>query len=181
MRKLLLASVAIVVASSTCGLSAFAAPGDAPSPPTAAEMQNVQEMHAAMLEAHLAGMKAGLKLTAEQEKNWPAFEAAIREAAKAREEGWRQMREQMREHASGAERPSPIDHMRLMSEHLGKMSAELTTLADAGKPLYDSLTDAQKRVFGPLLREFVQRGAHFGPQMMRHGGPEGEGGPGRME
>jgi Spy/CpxP family protein refolding chaperone len=176
MRKLLLASVAIAVTSSAWSLCALAAPGDAPSPPTAAEMQNVQEMHAAMLEAHLAGMKAGLKLTAEQEKNWPAFEAAIREAAKAREEGWRQMREQM----SGAERPSPIERMRMMSERLGKISTELTALADAGKPLYDGLTDSQKRVFGPLLREFVQRGAHPGIHM-RHGGPEGEGGPGRME
>jgi len=178
MRKFLLASAAVAGAvCSTWGLGALAAAGDAPSPPTAAETQNVQEEHAAMLEAHLAGMKAGLNLTAEQEKNWPAFEAAIREAAKAREEAWRQMRE----HMSGGERPSPIERMRLMSERLGKISAELTTLADAGKPLYDSLTDAQKRVFGPLLREFVQRGAHPGPQMMRHGGPEGEGGPARME
>ena len=39
-----------------------------------------------MLEAHFAGLKAGLNLTAEQQKNWPAFEAAIREAARAREE-----------------------------------------------------------------------------------------------
>ena len=43
-----------------------------------------------MLDAHLAGLKAGLKLTAEQEKNWPAFETAIREAPRrARKRGGR--------------------------------------------------------------------------------------------
>ena len=175
MRKFLLASAAVAVAvvGSGSGLGAVAAEGDAPPPPAAAETQNRQQERAAMLEAHIAGMKAGLTLTAEQEKNWPAFEAAIREAAKAREEGWRQMRERM----SGAERPSPIERMLLMSERLNKISEELTKLADAGKPLYDSLTDDQKRVFGPLLREFVERGRHPGPQMRR----EGEGGPGRME
>lgn len=177
MRKFILASVAIAaVVGSTWGLSALAAPGDAPASPTAAETQHWREDHAAMLDAHLAGMKAGLKLTAEQEKNWPPFEAAIREAAKAREEGWRQMRE----HMSRAERPSLIEHMRLMSEHLEKMSTELKTLADAGAPLYDSLTDAQKRLFGPLLHEFIEHGPHLGPHM-RHEGLEGEGGPGRME
>ncbi len=37
---------------------------------------------AAMLDAELAGLKAGLKLNPDQEKLWPSFEAAIRDAAK---------------------------------------------------------------------------------------------------
>ena len=76
MRKFLLASVAIAgLASSTFALNAFAASGDAPSGPDAAQIQRMQERHAVLLDAHLAAMKAGLKLTAEQEKNWPAFES----------------------------------------------------------------------------------------------------------
>ena len=39
---------------------------------------------AAFTDARVAGLKAGLKLTAEQEKNWPAVEAAIRDLAKDR-------------------------------------------------------------------------------------------------
>src|SRR2546430_8795422 len=35
-------------------------------------------------EARLAGLKAGLAFTAEQEKNWSAFEAAAREFGKLR-------------------------------------------------------------------------------------------------
>ena len=39
---------------------------------------------AAFTDARIAGLKAGLKLTAEQEKNWPAVETAIRDLAKER-------------------------------------------------------------------------------------------------
>ena len=39
---------------------------------------------AAFTDARVAGLKAGLKLTAEQEKNWPAVETAIRDLAKDR-------------------------------------------------------------------------------------------------
>src|SRR5207244_12263255 len=39
---------------------------------------------AAFTDARVAALKAGLKLTAEQEKNWPAVEPAIRDLAKDR-------------------------------------------------------------------------------------------------
>jgi len=57
-----------------------------------------------------------------------------------------------------SERPSPIERMTIMSEHLQKMGEQLKAVADAGKPLYDSLTDAQKHDFGPLMRDFNLRG-----------------------
>ncbi len=59
--------------------------------------------------------------------------------------------------ASG-ERPSPIERMTMMSEHLKKEAEQLEAVADAAKPLYDSLTDAQKRDFGPLMRDFKMGG-----------------------
>jgi hypothetical protein len=36
----------------------------------------------------------------------------------------------------------------------------LKAVAEAAKPLYDSLTDAQKRDFGSLMRDFRRRGKH---------------------
>ncbi len=157
MRKFLLASVAIAgLAGSTFAVNAFAAPGDQPTAPNAAVMQRLQERQAVMLDAHLAAMKAGLKLTDEQAKSWPAFEAAIRDAEKARADRWRQAQDRM----SQGERPSPIERMTMMSEHLQKMGEQLKVVADAAKPLYDSLTDAQKRDFGPLMSEFKLRGRH---------------------
>jgi hypothetical protein len=157
MRKFLLASVAIAgLASSTFALNAFAAPGDQPTAPNAAAIQRLQERQAVMLDAHLAAMKAGLKLTDEQATNWPAFESAIRDAEKARADRWRQAQERM----SQGERPSPIERMTIMSEHLQKMGEQLKAVAVAAKPLYDSLTDAQKSDFGPLMRDFKLRGHH---------------------
>jgi hypothetical protein len=151
MRKILFASIALAsLASATFAFDALAAT------PDAGQMQLMQERHALMLEAHLAAMKAGLKLTAEQEKNWPAFEAAIRDAEKARADRWRQARARMSE----GERPSPLERMTMMADHLQKMGAQLQAVAEAGKPLYDSLNDEQKRDFGPLMHEFKLRGGH---------------------
>jgi zinc resistance-associated protein len=157
MRKLLLASVAIAsVAGSTFVLDVSAALGDQPVVPYAAELQRSQERHAVLLDAHLAAMKAALKLTAEQEKYWPAFEAAVRDAEKARADRWGHARERM----ETGDRPSPIERMTIMSAHLQSMGTQLKAVADASKPLYDSLTDGQKRDFGPLMRDFKPRGQH---------------------
>jgi hypothetical protein len=159
MRKLLLVSIALAgLVGSPLVMSASAAADDAPAAADSARMQRLMDDQAVMLDAHLAGMKAGLKLTADQEKNWPAFEAAVREAAKARAESRRQMHERM----GDGERPSPIERMTMMSEHLQKMSTELKLVVDAGKPLYNSLDNTQKRLFGPLLRDFLPRGPHGG-------------------
>ena len=85
MRKLLLASAAIAgLAGSTFAPNAFAASSADNAVPSAAEIQRIQERQSVLLDAHLAGMKAALNLNAEQAKNWPAFESAIRDAAKAR-------------------------------------------------------------------------------------------------
>lgn len=161
MRRFLITAAAVAALASPLTLGAPASFADTTSPPPAADAQGREQMRAAMLEAHLAGMKAGLALTAEQQKNWPPLEAAIRAAAKEGEDARMQMRQQM----NGDERPSPIERMRRMSQRLSRISDELTKVADAGKPLYDSLTEPQKRVFGPLLRAFVERGGHHRDHM----------------
>ena len=151
MKKFVVAALAAAaLGGSALALGAAAAPGDPPPPGDAREAGGF------MLDAHLAGMKAALKLTPDQEKNWAAFEASVRDAAQARRDAMRAMRDTAR----GDERPSPIERMMIMSEHLQKTAEQLKVVADAGKPLYDSLTDAQKRDFGPLMRDFRLRGRH---------------------
>jgi zinc resistance-associated protein len=151
MKKIFLAGVAAVaLAGSAYAFAAYAAADDASS-----RFQLRMQERAALLDDHLAGLTAGLHLTADQEKNWTAFEDAIRSIAKDRMERMRAMREQRKDEA---QRPSPIDHMRMMSERLAKGSADLKTLADAASPLYASLDDTQKLEFGPLFRDFVREG-----------------------
>ena len=148
MKKFVVAALAVAaLGGSALALGAAAAPGDPPPPGDAREAGGF------MLDAHLAGMKAGLKLNAEQAKTWPAFESAIRDAAKARSDRWTQARERMAQ----SERPSPIERMTIMADHIEKGAAELRKVIEASTPLYASLDDAQKRDFGPLMRELKPR------------------------
>lgn len=114
---------------------------------------------AAFTDARIAALKAGLKLTPEQEKNWPALEAALREQAKARAERMAQWREKAKE---PVEHRSVIEGLQQRAKHLAARSAEMEKLADAAKPLYDSLDDAQKGRFRTLL--YIAAGRHW-----RHG------------
>jgi zinc resistance-associated protein len=157
MRKLLIASAAIAgLAGSTFASNVHAASGSEPVAPSAAQIQQMQDRESVLLDSHLAGMKAGLKLNEEQAKNWPAFEAAIREMSKAR---WGRTREAL-DRVTKAERPSPIERMTIMADHLEKSAADLRKVVDAGTPLYASLNDAQKSDFGPLMRQFKPSGQH---------------------
>ena len=97
-------------------------------------------------EARIAALKAGLKLTADQEKNWPALEQALKQAAKQRSEHYAAA------HAS-ADRPAdPIDRLRNYADGLTTRGATLKSVADAAAPLYQSLDEAQKRRFVTLAR-----------------------------
>jgi Spy/CpxP family protein refolding chaperone len=162
MKKLMLSSVAaMALAGSVFAIGAAAAPGD-PAPPPG-PMRDMGEGRAFMLDARLAGMKAALKLTPDQEKNWAPFEAAVRDAAKARRDEMRALREAKR----GDERPSPIEHMNTLADRLAKASADIKTIAGAAKPLFDSLDATQQRHFGPLLMALREHGPHDGRMMAR--------------
>jgi LTXXQ motif family protein len=108
-----------------------------------------RQQRAAIFDARLIGFKASLALTSDQEKNWPAFEAALRSFAQSSGQ-WR--------HHDGAKTdgdapPSPVDVMRRMSQRMGQRSAQLTALADATTPLYTNLDDNQKLIFRATLRQ----------------------------
>jgi hypothetical protein len=143
-----------------------------------------QEDVAAFTDARIAALKAGLRLTAEQEKSWPAFETALRDIAKARAE---------RAAARGSNEPrptDPIERLRRQAEMLTTAGAALKRLADAQEPLYTSLDDSQKHRFemlahlvGPRHMRFADGDRHErhhgGERNRQHHGPRGQGeGPG---
>lgn len=127
-----------------------------------------------MLGAKLAGMKAGLQLTPDQEKLWAPFESAVKDADKARMDAMRQM---MRAHEQG-ERMSPIDHLEAMADRLSRAAEDVRKIADAARPLYASLDDSQKHRFGMLGRMLMPERAGMMMQHMRGqmGDHMGEGG-----
>jgi zinc resistance-associated protein len=101
---------------------------------------------AAFADARIAGMKAGLRLNADQEKNWPAFEEAYRGLAKQRAE--RLAARQNEPPRSG----DIVAFMQRRAEVMTRRAAGFKQLADAASPLYQSLDDAQKRRFTVLAR-----------------------------
>jgi len=100
---------------------------------------------AAFGDARIAALHAGLKLTAEQEKNWPPVESALRDLAKQRSERFAAR--------ANADLPKdPIERLNLRAEVMGQRAAALKKLADAAGPLYKSLDEAQKHRFVMLAR-----------------------------
>src|SRR5208337_5390238 len=63
------------------GVTAEAGSGGSPGPAGMERMQHWAADHEALLDAKLGGLKAGLKLTPDQEKLWGPFEAAVRDLA----------------------------------------------------------------------------------------------------
>jgi len=108
------------------------------------------EDRAAFVDARIAALKAGLELTSDQAKNWPNFEKALRDRAQLRAEriAAREAEEQNADKAPSA----PFDRLAQRADNMAKKSAALKRIADAGKPLYDSLSDAQKARFKKLAR-----------------------------
>ena len=110
-------------------------------------------------DARIAALHAGLKLSAEQEKNWPVVESALRDLAKQRS-AWFAAR-------ASADRPKdPVERLALRADVMTQRGAALKKLADAVGPLYKSLDEGQQHRFAMLAR---LGGRHFGGERGPHG------------
>ena len=96
-------------------------------------------------EARLAALKAGLMLTPEQAKNWPAYEQAARDFGKLRIDRRMAMR-------SAPPSDDLVERLRRRATAMSDTGAALKKLADATEPLYKSLDENQKRRFAALNR-----------------------------
>jgi hypothetical protein len=98
--------------------------------------------------ARTARIKADLRLTPEQDKNWPGFESAMASMGKQNADREIARRDEQ------AKQQAPIDiigQMRLQARYLSERSADRKALADAAAPLYASLDNAQKQRFANEL------------------------------
>ncbi len=105
---------------------------------------------AAFLDARLAALHAGLELSADQEKLWPAVESAFRDLHKT-------IADQREQAKSAPHAVDPIARLRRVSENQIARGEALKKLSDAAAPLYSALTDDQKRRLPILLH-----GTHLG-------------------
>jgi LTXXQ motif family protein len=155
---------------------------------------------AAFTDARIAALKAGLELTTAQQQNWPAFEQALRGVAQLRTQAAAARHPQGQETGTAPQQNAqqqpqtardPFDRLAKRADTMAKMSAALQKVAEAGRPLYQSLTDTQKARFKTLSRmlrphprrvAFNERGRHggrgFGGGEHRGFAPNGGGGSG---
>jgi hypothetical protein len=136
MRKsLLLLTATTLVAGAALAGSAIAQERSRHAEPSANQLSDQSD-------ARTARMRADLRLTPEQEKNWAGFESAMRDNSKRRAD---------REIALRADRQKGpvdfIDQMRKGADSMSERSADQKKLADAAQPLFASLNDLQKRRF----------------------------------
>jgi hypothetical protein len=101
----------------------------------------------AFTDARIAALKAGLELTPDQAKNWPPFEQALRDMAQLRLQ-----RIEARLSGQNEAPTSPFDRLERRADAMAKRSAALKKVADAGAPLYQSLSSDQQQRFVRLAR-----------------------------
>jgi hypothetical protein len=171
MKKIATLALAALLAGS--GTYALAQPAPAPDAPAASQDQARQERRprlsqddfSRLVDARIASIKAGLKLNADQERLWAPVESAIRTSA-----GERFTR--MQERPSRDERRSR-DFMQRLEQRSAMASerAQRSTVVTAAlRPLWDTLTEDQKRIAPRLLREAVD---NDGPRWHERGGRRG--------
>jgi hypothetical protein len=140
MKTVLAATTALVLAGSAI---AYADPGHRAQ--ARHHWRPSAEDVAAYGDARIAALHAGLKLTPEQEKNWPAVESAMKDMAKQRSE-------RVSARASADKPKNKLDRMAMRGERMESRGSALKKFADAASPLYESLDKGQKRRFVVLAR-----------------------------
>ena len=130
------------------------------------------EDRAAFFDARVAAIHAGLRLTPDQEKLWPALEGAARDAMKT-------MRDERQKLRATGPATNPVDRLQRRAELLTLRGQSMQKIADAARPLYASLSDEQKHRL-PVLMHAGHHGwrERVGMWMRQHGWSRagGEGG-----
>ncbi len=165
---LALAGVAAIPATVALAATADKAGWTRPSAETIARLED----------GRLAMAKAALKLSPDQEKLWAPIEEQVRAAFKAREAKraeWEKTREERQKQRAEGKRPDLAERFDKMSQNMTERSERMKAFATAFRPFYGSLSEEQKDVLKPLMRDlapgFGGRG-HHGPRFAE-GGPGG--------
>src|SRR2546430_16015264 len=134
-KALIAGTTALTIAGSTLAFAQQPAPAERPH-----HSQLTADDVAAFTDARIAALKTALRLTPEQEKNWPAVEQALRDISKERA---------ARRAARGTAR-QPVDATQRLRDRADALAARAATrrrFGDAQKPPYQSPGGGPKRRF----------------------------------
>jgi hypothetical protein len=159
MKKVLLAGVAaLAIAGSTAVYAQH-------RPWSHGHMRMSAEDRAAFADARIAAVRAGLKLTPDQEKLWSPVETAVKEFAKLRIDRANARMNAMRDDSRDRQRPDdPVARLRDRADTMATTAAAMKKIADAADPLYKTLDDGQKR----RLAILTHMEGRFGREGWRH-------------
>jgi len=189
------ATVALAALLAGSGTYAFAQQQNpAPDAPAASQDQGQQNRrprlsqddYNRLVDARIAAIKAGLKLSADQERLWTPVETAIRTSASERYTRMQQFRENRDQRRS----MDLMQRLEQRSTRLNQNAERSAALTTALRPLWDSFSEDQKRIAPRLMREAINGGwgerrgrggrdrhhgrhagmMHHGPGMMGGGG-----------
>jgi hypothetical protein len=128
-----------------------ALPQERPGRPNRAELTPNQVSD--RVDARIATLKADLRLTPEQDQNWPGVAGVLHDlGVKAAAE-----RLNLRDERAREDRAADfVAQMRRLADYHSQRAEALRRLADAVDPFFTSLDDLQKRRFVAFLRQNEQ-------------------------
>jgi hypothetical protein len=139
MKKILLAgAVALAIAGTTVVYAQH-------RPWFQEHMRMNPEDRAALTDARIAAVHAGLKLTPDQEKLWPPLETAVRDFAKMRMDRANARMNAKQDDKDAQNQDDPVARLRDRADNMAASAAALKKIADAADPLYKTLDEGQKR------------------------------------
>ncbi len=145
-----------LAAAEMAGLLAFPlvrpAEAESPEPSAQEQAQQYEADRATIVDARIAAIKAGLHLTAAQEKDWDNLEKVAREVIAARAA---RQQESMKEAAAFRDKDDVVSGMKLAAKDLIARGEELQRVADAAAPLFAGMDPAQRHSFAVLLHSFA--------------------------
>jgi hypothetical protein len=115
-------------------------------------MRFTPEDRAAFVDARIAAVHAGLKLTPDQEKLWPPVESAVRDFAKLRIDRANARMNAMDDAQGQQKEDDLVARLREHADNMAASAAAMKKIADAADPLYKTLDDGQKRRLTVLTR-----------------------------
>jgi zinc resistance-associated protein len=129
----------------------------------------------ALTDARIAGIQAGLRLNADQQKLWNPVEQAMRGMAAERTQRFEEFRRGREAGQQEPQRPDLAQRLEQQAQRQTESAQRLTTLANTVKPFWASLDDNQKRLLPVLMRQGGDGGRSGGMmgRMRDHGGRGG--------
>jgi hypothetical protein len=160
MKKLLIIGMSCGVLLGVAGVNgALAETGDAappkqsqPKPSQAEQTGPTDNQIADDVDARIAWLKAELRLTLDQDKNWASLQTALHDYGIGQFKSLMAGRSAYQDRREREDRPNDLALMRDEATQLTLRAVSLQRLADAAEPLYDSLDNRQRHRLIQLMR-----------------------------